>query len=208
MPQRTLLILALLVGVTSCVSDLDEPLPDATETPAVAPWDAGFERSWFFTRKRDLDDPLWQRVTRLVGQPQPPLSVTDWRGEPLDAADLEGKVVLVDFWATWCPDCRAAAPVVDALVERLADEPFAIVSICAEKGGERYDEARETWGLELVTALDADGQTEAAFDVLRWPYHVLVDTDGTVRAAGLVTEHLDEAVDLLIAQERARGALR
>lgn len=207
--RRLAALAALVVGVLLAGGCADraavDPAPLATSD---APWDDGFAREWFFTRKRAHDDPLWERSTHLVGAPLPPLDVGDWRhGDPVDLADLRGRVVLVDFWATWCPDCRKAAPVVEALTERLADEPLTVVSICASKGGERYDEAIADWGLSLPTALDATGATERAYDVLRWPYFVLADADGIVRASGIITKHLDEAVDLLLERERARGAL-
>ena len=47
---------------------------------------------------------------------------------------------------------------------------------------------------------------EQAYDVPRWPFYILVDTDGIVRATGLRTRHVDAAVDLLMERERARGA--
>lgn len=183
--------------------------PEEAPDEARPPWEDGFERSWFYPHPRAADDPRWVRIAALVGQPAPALvGLSDWRGgDPVALADLRGRVVLLEFWATWCGDCRQAAPVVEALLEERAGEPLTALSVCARRGGEEHGQTREAWGLALPSALDGEGLSEAAYDVPRWPYHVLLDTDGRVAAAGLKTAHLARALDALLARERQRGAL-
>ncbi len=70
----------------------------------------------------------------FVGQPAPPFSVTTLDGRSLDNAALTGRVVVVDFWATWCGPCTKEMPLLDALRQRLGDAPvtFLAVSVDAE----------------------------------------------------------------------------
>ena len=183
--------------------------PDAAPSGAAAgPWDDGYPREWFYAYKHPPTDGRWARMAQLIGEPAPELTeLTGWRGtDATTLAARRGNVVLLEFWATWCPDCKKGMPTVDALAERLADEPFEVVQVCAQKGGEKYAATVEAWGVEQPGALDADGVNERAYDVPRWPYYVLLDADGVVRVTGVRTVHLEEAVDRLLASERARGA--
>jgi len=218
-----LLFASLAVACGPGTASIDPP--SATDDPAEAafrapqgpaPWDDGYPREWFYAYKHPASDARWARMAQHVGHPAPELEQLDgWRGTGTGTgtwsgtqalAARRGKVVLLEFWATWCPDCKRAMPVVEATAARLVGEPFEVVQICATKGGETYDETVSKWDVTLPGALDARGVNETRYDVPRWPYYILIDSDGVVRATGLRTDHLDEAVDLLMQRERERGA--
>ena len=75
----------------------------------------------------------------LLGKPAPPVEAPDVDGNPASLADLKGKVVLLDFWATWCPPCVAAIPAHRDLVDRLGPKGFEILAV-------NLDEARQGVG--------------------------------------------------------------
>lgn len=62
-----------------------------------------------------------------IGSSLPAFSVTDLQGRPLSSADLRGKLVLVDFWATWCQPCKKEMPGYQALVDRYGSRGFVVI---------------------------------------------------------------------------------
>ncbi len=93
-----------------------------------------------------------------------------------------GKVVLLNFWATWCPSCRKEMPSIETLWKKLKDKPFTIMAISV-------GEARDTVNKFIVenkytypVFLDPDSKLGAAFDVSGIPTTYLVDKDGKVIA--------------------------
>jgi thiol-disulfide isomerase/thioredoxin len=63
------------------------------------------------------------------GDAPPPIGMVDQRGEKVDLSDLEGKVVLVDFWASWCGPCRKEMPVLEQLYAKYADQGLVIIGV-------------------------------------------------------------------------------
>ena len=176
--------------------------PDWRAPNGPAPWDDGWKREWFYAYPRPADDWRWARMAQHVGHPAPALeSLSQWlHGEATSLDDLRGRVVLLKFWATWCGDCLSSVAATEAIAERLADD-VTVLEVCATKGGDAYAATVERWGIEQLTALDATGASEAAYDVPRWPFYVLIDREGIVRATGLKSAHVDAALDHLLALE-------
>jgi thiol-disulfide isomerase/thioredoxin len=111
--------------------------------------------------------------------------------------DLSGQVVVLDFWATWCPPCIASIPLLNELVDRFAEEPVRFISISYETE-ETVREFLEEHPLDTVVALDNDFATFKSFAAWGVPTSVLVSRKGTI--AGVIhPEDLSEEVitDLL-----------
>jgi thiol-disulfide isomerase/thioredoxin len=111
----------------------------------------------------------------------PAISMTLSDGQSLSLADLEGKVVLLDFWATWCGPCRAALPSLKALNERLAGRPFAIVAVSADPDEEAWRKFIAESGDEWAQYRDEDDRVRQAYGVKAYPTYVIIDPEGIVR---------------------------
>lgn len=101
-------------------------------------------------------------------------------GDKLKLSDLRGKVVVVNFWATWCPPCRREMPSLERLKGLMKGEPFEIVAINA---GEDEDEISEFRGiikpaLTFRLALDRNADAMKAFSIAGLPTTYVIDRQG------------------------------
>jgi len=123
------------------------------------------------------------RRMKLVGQPIE-LSGTTTDGRPFDIASLRGKVVLVDFWATWCGICVADMPRLTRYLETYRDRGFEIVGVSCDDEREALDKFLKQRQLSWTTLHDADrGPDHPAamrYGVAAFPTQFLVDPQGTV----------------------------
>jgi thiol-disulfide isomerase/thioredoxin len=111
----------------------------------------------------------------------PELNLADTRGEVHRLEDYRGKVVLVNFWASWCPPCIKEMPGLQQLQAKLADRPFSILAV--NVGEKRYEVWKFTKLVEftLPTPLDMHKRTFNAWQATVLPTSFLLDTRGRIR---------------------------
>lgn len=137
--------------------------------------------------------PLAHSLTQQALKPAPALKLPDLDGKPHDLAKLRGKVVLVNFWATWCPPCRREMPSMERLSQALSKEPFVVLAVDV---GEDSDTI-EAFASQLdVTPtfpilLDADSRAMTAWKVGGLPTTFLVDKQGRVVASAIGGREFD-----------------
>ncbi|MEM7398136.1 MAG: TlpA disulfide reductase family protein [Pseudomonadota bacterium] len=101
-------------------------------------------------------------------------------GGEISSADLKGKVVLLNIWATWCVPCREEMPQLNALEAELGSDGFEVVALNIDKGGP--DKAvkflEETGATDLKAYYDPSGKLFAKFKAVGMPTTLLIDTEG------------------------------
>jgi len=112
--------------------------------------------------------------------PVPDTEYTDAAGEPTTLAASDGRVRLVNFWATWCAPCRKEMPSLDALQRDKGGPEFEVLTIATGRNSpEGIAAFREEAGItELANALDPKGRLAAAMGIAGLPATVLLDRDG------------------------------
>ncbi|HWQ27745.1 MAG TPA: TlpA disulfide reductase family protein [Dehalococcoidia bacterium] len=123
-----------------------------------------------------------QGAAPRVGRPAPDFELTLLDGTKVRLSDYRGRPVWINFWASWCPPCRAENPDIQEVYEAHRDEHGLV--LLAPAIGERRGDVEgymERADLHYPVGLDTDTQIAANYRVLGIPTHVFVDADGIVR---------------------------
>jgi len=138
-------------------------------------------------------------ATIAVGQPAPPLVVQELGGATFDLEQTRGKVVLVNFWATWCEPCRQEAPILEEFYEAHHGEDLEVIGLSMNRPREREAVQKAIQSVSYPTAIAAEAKSNGFGAVRVLPVTYVVDRSGTVRArltgeAPLTKQWLEEKV--------------
>jgi thiol-disulfide isomerase/thioredoxin/dienelactone hydrolase len=115
----------------------------------------------------------------------PPLALRDLQGHIRQLDRYRGKVVLVNFWATWCPPCVHEMPSMERLYEKLKGRPFEILAINVGESPDTVKEFIERHGYHFPVLLDPKGEAYSAWKVYVYPTTFILDRKGQVRYASV-----------------------
>ncbi len=116
--------------------------------------------------------------------PAPPDAFTDLAGNPVRLADFEGRVVLLNFWATWCAPCVREMPALDRLQAALGDRGLAVVAVSIDRGAKVIPPFAKRLGLaRLGLYHDPEGALFQAFGVTGLPATFLIGRQGQIVGA-------------------------
>ena len=113
--------------------------------------------------------------------PAPLLQAQDMNGAPQTLAGYRGKVVLLNFWASWCPPCLREMPSMERLKQKMADRPLEIVALDSAETAEEVSAFLSRMKLSFPILLDPDGSNTRRWKVFALPTSFLLDAEGRVR---------------------------
>lgn len=122
----------------------------------------------------------------LVGQPAPHFELKNLAGESIRLRDFKGKVVILNFWATWCAPCRAEAPELQAAAIDNKDKLVIIgINLTVNDTPAQVPNFIEEFGLTFPIVLDETGEVSKMYQVMGLPTSVFIDKDGIVKEVRL-----------------------
>jgi peroxiredoxin len=126
-----------------------------------------------------------------VDRPEGRIELTDLDGRPIRLADLRGKAVWINFWASWCPPCQYETPTIRSMDQRYRDRGLVIVAVQVQQTVQAGRDYAERYDLEYLIGADVTGAIFHAYKVFALPTQFLIDPNGIVRQ--IVNGPVDEA---------------
>lgn len=128
-----------------------------------------------------------------IGDKAPNFQVTDLTGNKSSLANYQGKKVLLNFWATWCPPCKAEMPHMEELYKNYKDEGYVILALNMTNTENSLDDVKGfviDQKLTYPILLDEKGEVSSTYEILAYPTSYFIDSKGVIR--NKVTGALDE----------------
>jgi len=136
----------------------------------------------------------------------PPLKLPDLSGQQHDISDYEGKVVLVNFWASWCQPCLREMPSMQRLHKEMRGRPFSILAVDVEESKSTVWRFKKLLNISFTTLLDSKGEVARAWDIGIYPTSYLIDSEGRIRhgvqgALEWDSEEVKQLIETLMPQQ-------
>lgn len=113
-----------------------------------------------------------------VGQPISEIVLPDLEGRTFRLSELRGKVVLINFWASWCPPCVDEMPSLERLHRALRDKGLEVVAISVDESIEVIERFRQENDLSFTMLFDEDAKVAHGFQTFKYPETYIVDREG------------------------------
>jgi thiol-disulfide isomerase/thioredoxin len=192
----------LLQAVATTLSQAlsEHPLPEKKEQPALPYMElAGYVRYENVTV--DLKDPSLDHAEKILADNDASLdnvdfTLKDMHGKKVSLSQLRGKIVLVNFWATWCPPCRAEMPALNAIYTRLQSQGVVVLSITSENGFKVAQLLAPT-SYQPPVLLDQGGKVFKEFHVTTIPKTFAFDREGKLAAQSMNGSSLSQLLAMV-----------
>lgn len=116
------------------------------------------------------------------GELPPPITLNDLDGKPVALSDLRGRVVVLNFWATWCPPCVNEMPSLEKLHEALADKGLSIVAVSVDERFSDIERFVANFDLTFTILHDEGMKVSRAYQTFKFPETYIIGRDGRLRS--------------------------
>lgn len=140
-----------------------------------------------FSSEKDTASSKKDRLFRKMGVLSVPhmaeaidFTLKDLDGNPVRLSDFRGKIILLNFWATWCPECRIEMPSMQKLHSRFKDYNFVLVSISIKESASEVKNFFKKYKLTFIGLLDSDGEVGSQMAIRAIPTTFILDKNGKI----------------------------
>ena len=124
-------------------------------------------------------DGMREKITG-VGDTAPEFSIRTDSGRTISSASFGGKLLVLNFWATWCPPCVEEMPSLNAFQKALADKGVVVLGISVDKNEQAYKAFLNKAGVAFQTARDPEAKINADYGTFKYPETYIIDSRGKV----------------------------
>jgi peroxiredoxin len=117
----------------------------------------------------------------VVGAPAPDFTLNDLASQPVTLSGLQGQVVLINFWATWCGPCRIEMPAIQRRYEALKDQGFTVLAVNLDEPITEVSAFVNEYGLTFPVLLDPGAKVNDLYRVRGYPTSFVVDREGFIK---------------------------
>ncbi len=124
----------------------------------------------------------------LVGKPAPDFTLTTLADQKLKLSELQGRITVLDFWASWCGPCMQTMPEVDRIVGDLGSDKVELIAVNLQETKDRALAAVERLKLSATVVLDEEGEVANRYQATAIPQTVIIDREGKVTHVFVVAD--------------------
>jgi thioredoxin-like negative regulator of GroEL len=136
----------------------------------------------------NADEELARQARLILADPRrgraefaPGFEITTLQGQRVSLKQLAGRIVVLDFWATWCPPCRASVPELKDLTKKYPSEKLILISVSADEDDGAWREFVSKKNMDWAQYRDADHKLLHAFSIHSFPTYLVIDGDGIIK---------------------------
>jgi cytochrome c biogenesis protein CcmG, thiol:disulfide interchange protein DsbE len=115
-----------------------------------------------------------------IGSPAPDFTVQD-ADRSVTLSQLKGKVVVLNFWATWCPPCIEEMPSLVTMQQRMKDRGITVLAVSIDDDGDAYHRFLKEHKVDVLTVRDSAKKAPSLYGTFKWPETYIIDRSGVVR---------------------------
>lgn len=124
-------------------------------------------------------DSMTQRIVEK-GDRAPNFKIVTDGGRTLSRSDFGGKVLVLNFWATWCPPCIEELPTLSAMQQQLAGDGVVVLAVSVDKNEKTYKEFLQRAKVSFLTAHDPQADISAGYGTFKYPETYIINREGKV----------------------------
>ncbi len=126
-----------------------------------------------------IHDQFEQRIIE-VGDRAPDFVITTESGKKISRSDFGGKVLVLNFWATWCPPCVEEMPSLNEFARQVRGDGIVVLAVSIDKNEKIYKAFLQQMGPAFETALDKEANIATDYGTFKWPETYVIDRTGKV----------------------------